>query len=99
MNGFDIGVTRKIFSVERQDVFDPVHMHCGNQSRVVEPARPKRHVLPTSDATLREERGRRGGVEASLRKSGGVVCVLRGKAIAIAINRAGTGIPKLCNIL
>jgi hypothetical protein len=71
----------------------------GNQSRVVN--LHTRNAMCYQHPTPLFVKSEAVGEESKplFEKSGGVVCVLRGKAIAIAINRAGTGIPKLCNIL
>src|SRR5438309_10564675 len=64
-----------------------------------EPAHRRRCALPKVCATLCERQGCPGANEASPRKTGLVIGMLRGKAVPIAVHGASTGIPKLCNIL
>ena len=98
-HGFNIRVPSEVLVVERQNVLDAMHQHCRHQARVVNlyardaMSYQKSAPLFVNGKAVREQ------TEFFLEKPRPVVCVLRRKAVAIAIHGASAGIPKFRDIL
>src|SRR5216684_5879570 len=99
MHGFNIRVPSEVLVVERQNVLDAMHAHCRHQTRVVNLHARDAMSYQKSPPMFVNGKAVREQLEFLLEKPGPAVCVLRRKAVAIAIHGAGTGIPKFCNIL
>jgi hypothetical protein len=99
VNGFNISVSNKVPVIESQNALDAMHTHRSHKARIVN--------LDARDAMCHQEcaplfvncEAVRKQTELFLEKSCPTVRVLRRKAVAIAIYRASTCVPKFPDIL
>jgi hypothetical protein len=99
VHGFNIRVSSEVLVVERQNVLDAMHQHWRHQARVVNLYARDAMSYQKSAPLFVNRKAVREQMELFLEKPCPAVCVLRRKAVAIAIHGASTGIPKFRNIL
>jgi len=99
MHSCYVRVAGKVFVVERQNALDAMHSHRRDQTRVVN--LHARDAMRYQNTALLFMNGKAVREEPEFFLEGFCqsICLLGREAVAIAVHRPSTGIPKLANIL
>src|SRR5260370_41334526 len=99
MNGLDVWVTSKIPVIKGQNSLDAMHSHRCGQPRIVN-LNARHAILDKEAAPLCVDRQAVGEQpELFFEEFCSSVGILRGKTIAVAVERAGTCVPEFADIL
>ena len=99
MNGLDVCIASKVPIIESQNPLNAVYSHRGGQPCIVDlNARHATHDKEFSPLFMyRQGVGKQS--ELFFKEFRAPVCFLRGKSVAVAVERAGTRVPEFTDIL
>jgi hypothetical protein len=99
MNGLDVRETSKVSIIKGQNSLDAMYSHRGRQPRIVD--LNARHAMRDKQSSPLLVHRQAVGEQSQLvlEEFGSPVCFLRGKSVAVAVERAGTRVPEFTHIL
>src|ERR1700675_2858573 len=99
MNDLDVRITSKVPIIESQNPLNAVYSHRGGQPCIMD--LNARHAIRDKEFPPLFMRRQAVGKQSELffKEFRAPVCFLRGKSVAVAVERAGTRVPEFTDIL